>query len=351
MAQVRVGIVGAHFAAHLHANAYRRCPDAAVVAVASRDAERAARFARENAIPEVYGDYREMLAKGGVDLVSVCVPNHLHCEVVLACAAAHKAIVCEKPLATTSSDAKAMVKAAAEAGVSLMYAEDWVFAPALLRAREIIAEGALGDLLFLKAKETHSGTHSPYAQKLSTCGGGAMIHLGIHPLACVCHLKEPQKVVEVSAVCSGGGPRNLLHTDYEGEDWAVAVLTFEDGTRALVEGNYVTVGGLDDVVEIYGSLGVMKINLSQGSPISVYSQLGYRYAIEKADMTTGWTRPAVDEELSLGYPNEIAHFVDCVLRNRPCASGVRAEDGLRALLLCEAIYESARLGRAVRFEE
>lgn len=351
MNRVRVGIIGSKFAADLHASAYRRCPYAEVVAVASKSQQSARAFADRHAIADAFGDYRAMLARDDVDLVSVCVPNHLHCEAALACAAAGKHMICEKPMATSAEDARDMLAAARQADVRLMYAEDWIFAPALVRAREIVEEGALGELLYLKAKETHSGTHSPYAQSRETCGGGAMIHLGIHPLGWVCAMKRPHRVVEVSACCSGGGEKNLKHKDYGGEDWAVATLTFDDGTHALVEGNYITVGGLDDVVELYGMKGVVKVNLSQGSPISVYSQGGYEYAIEKADMTTGWTRPAVDEERALGYYAEIAHFVDCVRNGREPAAGVRGEDGLEAMVLCEAAYRSAATGATVRIEE
>jgi len=351
MDRVRVGIIGSKFAAELHAKAYKRCPQAQVVAVASKSRASAQAFADEHKIPYAYDDYREMLARDDVDLVSVCVPNHLHCEAALACAEAGKHMVCEKPMATSAGDARKMLTAAREAGVRLMYAEDWIFAPALVRAREIVEEGALGELLYLKAKETHSGTHSPYAQSRETCGGGAMIHLGIHPLGWVCAAKSPRRVVAVSGSMSGGGEENLKHRDYGGEDWAAAVLTFDDGTHAFVEGNYITVGGLDDIVELYGSEGVLKVNLSQGSPISVYSQKGYAYAIEKADTTAGWTRPAVDEEEALGYYAETAHFVDCVLGDREPAAGVRGEDGLGAMVLCEAIYRSAATGATVRIEE
>jgi hypothetical protein len=79
--------------------------------------------------------------------------------------------------------------------------------------------------------------------------------------------------------------------------------------RAFIEGNYITCGGMDDVVEVYGADGVIKVDLSFGSPIRTYSRKGFGYAIEKADTTTGWTRPAVDEFASLGYCAEIAAFV------------------------------------------
>lgn len=345
MEKVRIGIVGSKFAASLHVDAYKRNLHAQVMAVSSLDPD-LPNFCKKNNIPSFYDDYHKMLEKEEIDLVDVCVPNFLHKEVAVAGAESGRDVISEKPLATTLEDADAILEACAKNNVTLMYAEDWVFAPALRRAKAICDEGGIGDILYLKAKETHSGSHSPFAQKIKFCGGGAMIHLGIHPIGFVRWFKG-KEVVEVVGKTSGGGEQNLKHRSMEGEDWAAGILTFEDGTFALVEGNYMTMGGLDDIVEIYGTKGVIKINLSQGSPVSVYSSDGYSYAIEKTETTKGWTRPAVDEEWSLGYPDEISHFVDCVRSNKGPMWGVRGEDGRAALEITLAIYESARTGRLV----
>ena len=348
MEEVRVGIVGSKFAATLHVEAYKRNPHAQVVAASSLDSD-LPDFCRERNIPSFYSDYHEMIAKEEIDLVDVCVPNFLHKEVVVAAAESGRHVITEKPIATRLEDADAMLETCVRNNVKLMYAEDWVFAPALRRAKAICDEGGIGDILYIKAKETHSGSHSMYAQKIQFCGGGSMIHLGIHPIGFVRWFKG-KEVVEVMGRTSGGGKRNLKHRSMEGEDWAAGILTFEDGTFGLVEGNYITMGGLDDIIEIYGTKGVMKINLSQGSPISVYSSHGYSYAIEKTETTKGWTRPAVDEEWSLGYPDEISHFVDCVRLDRDPMWGIRGEDGRAALQIVTAIYESAKGGRAIKLE-
>jgi len=96
---------------------------------------------------------------------------------------------------------------------------------------------------------------------------------------------------------------------FEGEDWGIGILGYADGTQVVIEGNYVTPGGMDDYVECYGSDGVIKVEMTFGSPLSVYSRKGFGYAIEKADFTHGWTRPAVDEHANLGYTDELAHFL------------------------------------------
>jgi predicted dehydrogenase len=319
MEKVKVGIIGSGFAANLHVKAYQRCANAEVIAAAAID--NLENFCRQNKIPKAYDDYREMLKKEDIEMVSVCVPNYLHSEVVINAANAGKHIVCEKPLATTLEDCDQMTETCQDNKVKLMYAEDWIFAPALIRAKNIYKEGAIGDIVYIKAKESHGGSHSLYAQKLKYCGGGAMIHLGIHPAGLITWFKE-KKVTEVLGKTSQGLNNNLIHAEFEGEDWAAGILTFEDNTFALIEGNYVTFGGMDNKIEVY--------------------------AIEKADTSKGWTFPAVDEESSLGYQNEISYFVDCVKFNKEVMEGARGEDGRIALQIVFGIYDSMKGGKSVK---
>ncbi|MHC4511772.1 MAG: Gfo/Idh/MocA family oxidoreductase [Planctomycetota bacterium] len=125
-------------------------------------------------------------------------------------------------------------------------------------------------------------------------------------------------------------------------------MTFADGKRALVEGNYITVGGMDDRVEVYGTEGRINVDLTFGSNIDVYSRRGYGYAIEKTDFTHGWTRPALDEFHSLGYVSEIDYFVDCVLNNREPKFAVSGAGGLACMKVVEGFYRSAAEGRTIR---
>lgn len=347
--KIKIGIVGSKFAADFHAFSYRRNPTVEIVAAAAID--NLAPFAKKWSIPRTYADYNEMLAKEDLDLVSVCLPNFLHHDVVLAAARCGKHVFCEKPLATTVSDARAMVAACRKAGVLLFYGEDWVFAPALRRAEEIIREGALGKVHYVKAKETHNGTHSPFAKDKHSCGGGCLIHLAIHPLGWILHLLGnggQNKVVEVFGKCNGGLQDNYVHKENGGEDFALGILKFADGEHALIEGNYITVGGMDDRVEIYGASGNLKADLTLGSCLNVYSRPGYGYAIEKTDNTLGWTRPAVDEFLNLGYVDELAQAVECVRHNRKPVYGCSGELGLACVEIIAALYQSNQAGTIVR---
>lgn len=349
MPNIRIAIVGSEFAAGLHARALKRNPNTEVVAACSIDKASLKRFVKEHKIPDSYSDFNKMFARDDVDLVCVCVPNFLHKKVTVAALTAGKNVICEKPLATTLADAKAMMRAAKESGKLLMYAEDWLNAPAVLRAKEIVDQGGIGKILYIKAKECHNGSHSIYAQRKEYCGGGAMIHLGIHPMAFARWIANSE-IVEVTGVTTGGGKGNFLHTNYGGEDWSAALVKMENGVRAFIEGNYITHGGMDDVIEIYGDKGLIKIDLTFGSPMRVYSQPGYEYAVEKAESTKHWTRPAVDEEANLGYVSEMAHFLDCVRGGKEPGFGMRAEDGAAVLQATLAVYESAAKGRTIKLK-
>ena len=210
-------------------------------------------------------DFHELCQDPEVDLVTVCTPTFIHRPVVEAAAAAGKEIICEKPMATTLEDARAMVQLAGEAGVRLMYAEDWCFAPILKRVEEIVAEGALGKILYVKAKETHSGSHSEYAKKIKYCGGGALFHIGCHPINWVRHLIGSE-VVEVVGKTSGGGNATWCTRITRERTGAWPCSLSAGASRDWCEGNYITLGGMDDTVEIYGYQGSAQSGPDPGQP-------------------------------------------------------------------------------------
>ena len=348
MDKVRIGIVGSKFAADFHCDSYSRNDKAEVVAVAAID--NLEEISSKWNIPKTYEDYNEMLKDETIDLISVCVPNFLHHDVAIAAAKAGKHVMCEKPLATTAADAKEVIEVCKSQGVKLFYGEDWCFAPALMRVAEIVKEGGIGDVLYVKAKETHNGSHSPFAKKNEFCGGGCLIHLAIHPIGWILQFlgdEGKNKVTEIIGETNGGLEDNYVHKKNEGEDWAVGIMKFANGQHAFIEGNYITVGGMDDKVEIYGSEGVIRVDLTFGSNVDVYSRPGYSYSIEKTDNTLGWTKPAVDEFYNLGYVRELAYAVDCILNDTEPVYGVSGQLGLRSVEVISAMYQSSSEGKTI----
>ncbi|MDI9596307.1 MAG: Gfo/Idh/MocA family oxidoreductase [Atribacterota bacterium] len=349
MEQINVGIIGSSYAAKFHARSYQECPDVNVVAVAARNEENLKDFCKNFKLTKFYSDYRKMLEVEDIQMVSVCVPNSLHKEVVIQAANAGKHVVCEKPLATTLEDCDEMIEACQENNVKLMYAEDFIFAPAIIRAKSIFEEGAIGNTLYIKARSSHSGSRSIYAQKLKYAGGGVLLHHGIHAVSTVMWLKE-KSVIEVVGKTSKGSEGNLIHPEFEGEDWAAGILTFSDNTFSIIQSDYVTKGGSEHRFEMYGTKGNIRVNFTHSSPLLVYSSEGYKYAMDKAETTKGWTFPVVDEEKYVGYRDEIRHFVDCAKYNKEIKPGARAEDGREALEIVLAIYESAKESKPIKIK-
>jgi predicted dehydrogenase len=344
--KVRVLIVGAAFSADLHMEGYARCQDLAeIVGICDKDLTRIEKLASRYGLKgfKSYDNYEKAISEADCDLVDICMPNYLHHDVAIAAFRQGRHVISEKPLATTVEDAIEMVSEAEKAGKKLYYAEDWLFAPAINKAIAIVEEGAIGRPLYIRARECHSGSHSPFAQTIKFCGGGCMIHLGIHPIGFILALKKG-RWTELMAMTSGGSDTNFIHKKMEGEDWSACLMKFDDGTSALLESNYLTMGGMEDVIDFYGTQGCMHVDLTFSSAISCYSVPGLNYTVEKAEITTGWSKPAVDEKFNLGYIDEIRHFMECCRDNRDARTGLRGTDGLEAMKVISLIYQSAREG-------
>lgn len=349
MDKTRVLLLGAAFSADLHVDGYARIKDRAqIVAIADKDEGRIHDLAKRYGIEgyDTYTSYEEAIEQVDCDLVDICLPNFLHHDPAMRALRKGRDIISEKPLATTVENAEEMVSLAKEKGLHIYYAEDWLFSPAIRKALRMVSDGGIGKQVFIRARECHSGSHSPFAQTIRYCGGGSMIHLGIHPVGLMLSLKN-NEWTELSAMTSGGSEQNLIHKTMEGEDWAAAMMRFGDGTTALLEGNYVTSGGMEDIIDIYGTEGCLHLDLTFTSAIKGYSISGFDYTVEKAEITTGWSRPSVDERFNLGYADEIAYFVECCRQGKDADMGMRGVDGLETLKVINYIYQSAREGRTI----
>lgn len=352
MKKLRVLLIGAAFSADLHSDGYSRIKDKVdIVGICDKDLSRIKALADRYGFTgyTAYDDYNTAIAQCECDLVDICMPNFLHHDVAIKAINAGRDIICEKPLATTVEDAQDMVDTADRLGKHIYYAEDWLFAPAFRKALEILNSGKVGKPLYIRARESHCGSHSPFAQTIRFCGGGCMVHLGVHPVSFMLALKD-NKWSELTGMTSGGGEHNMVHRKMEGEDWAGAFLRFADGTYATLEANYVTVGGMEDVLDIYCEEGCIHVDLSFSGPVKVFSIPGLDYTVEKAEITTGWSTPAVDEKYNLGYCGEINHFVESAMNGVDAQVGLRGKDGLETLKVINLIYKSAKEGVHIKNE-
>ncbi|NUQ64439.1 MAG: Gfo/Idh/MocA family oxidoreductase [Pirellulales bacterium] len=341
MEKVRVGLIGSQFISTIHAEALGRVPEAELFAVASPTEDHVRGFARNFGIPHCFTDYRKMLELDELDMVVLGLPNWLHCQATLDAAAAGKHVVCEKPLAMNLREADRMIEACRTAGVKLMYAEELCFAPKYVRLKKLLDDGALGRPTLIKQSEKHDGPHAPHFWDVSRSGGGVTMDMGCHAIEFFRWMLGKPAIRSVYAQMS-----TQVHTDKtEGDDNALVILEFEDGCVGLAEESWSKLGGMDDRAEVYGSGGVAYAGLLHGNSIETYSSVGYDYAVEKAGSTLGWSFTIYEELWNYGFPQEFAHFVDCVKNDKqPRETG---EDGRAVLEAIFAAYQSAGTGRKV----
>jgi predicted dehydrogenase len=382
MNPLRVGLVGARFAAELHAVNYRplRGVKVELTAVSARTRTDAEAFAKRHEIPRIFPDYRDLVTSPDVDCVDVCATTAVHHEIAVAAARAGKHLIVEKPLTgyfgAGSDDRSAMLAGAlrncdailesvAAAGVTLCYAEDFVYAPPVAKLRRLV-EASGGGILELRAEESHSGSHAAYAGRWQTSGGGSLLRMGSHPVGAVLHLKHHEgrlrrgrpirahsvlaDVAQLTRLPAVADRPRFMRTDWEDvEDWAVALITFEDGTKATVHANDITLGGVRNAVTAYLTNGVVQANITPNTTVMCYAPdgrvWGDEYLTEKVETRAGWQFASPEEDWIRGYPQELEDFVDAIRERRPPLSG--PELAREVVEVVYAAYLSAASGRRV----
>jgi len=382
---VRVGLIGAGFVAGIHARSYARIKDVDVQlkAVAAVPQSEAQAFAAAHGIADAYEDYRSVLERADIDLVDLCVPNYLHESFVVEAARAGKHIICEKPLTGYFGDgqsgtprrlmlqaalrsADAMLAAARQAGVQLMYAENWLYCPAVRKAARL-AEASGGTIMETRAQECHSGSHASYAKIWKYAGGGALVRLAPHPIATAIYFKQQEglrrlkRPIQLASVTAEVGdlskipsfqeetPKWLVADWQDVENWATVILNFEDGSRSIITASDTVLGGMEDTLQVFMSNARIDCDMTHSGMLRAYAPdpgvFGGEYIMEKVGTKAGWSYPSVDEEWLLGYPQEIRDFVECVAYGRaPLAT---AQLGRQVVEVIYAAYQSAEEGRRV----
>jgi predicted dehydrogenase len=180
---VRWGVLGcADIAVKKVIPAMMRSELSPVRAIASRTAERARDTAGVLGIPTSYGSYEELLADPSIEAVYIPLPNHLHAEWAIAAAEAGKHILCEKPMATTSTDATRMIEAAERADVKLMEAFMYRLHPLWVEVRRLLDEGVVGELLSVQSSFCYYNDDPGDIRNRLDAGGGALFDVGCYPV-------------------------------------------------------------------------------------------------------------------------------------------------------------------------
>lgn len=181
---IGIGIIGAGFARTTQIPAFRACEGARVVAIASRHPANAERVAREFDIEHVAADWREIIARADVDLISIVTPPATHTEMTLAALDAGKAVLCEKPMAMNADETDRMQRRAQETGLLALVDHELRFLPGRRRMREMLLGGDIGELrharLLFRADSRASAERAWDWWSDARAGGGALGAIGSH---------------------------------------------------------------------------------------------------------------------------------------------------------------------------
>jgi predicted dehydrogenase len=205
-ATISWGVVGAGAIAQRFASDLLRRSDARLTAVAARSEASARAFAGAFGVEAACAGVEALAARPDVDIVYIATPNSDHLPSALACIAAGKAVLIEKPIAVTADQARTIAHAAAEAGVFCMEAMWMRFTPGVLRARALIDAGAIGDPVHLDARLFYPQAADPASRFHDPAlGGGALLDLGVYPVSLALNLFGRPDGVSGAALRTGGG--------------------------------------------------------------------------------------------------------------------------------------------------
>jgi predicted dehydrogenase len=358
---LRAGIVGLGVGA-LHAKGFMRSPYTQLVALCDADADRLAARAAEYNVPaeQCFTDYRAMLAEAQLDVVSICLPNALHAEASIAALEAGAHVLCEKPLATTLSEALAMQQAAERNQRRLMVAYNHRYRADVAWIRQMLAHGALGEVYNVYAwwrREAGIPRSSWFSQK-ALSGGGALIDIGVHMLDMALWLLGFPRVETVSGhTTSHFGKRGLKSWSNVrwSDDIAAKAFDVDDGAVGFLR----CAGDLtmqlhaswaehraprEDIIHLelngtHGTAVLHIVNYVRDGTLQFYTELaGQPVAIA----------PNVRWDGVYGHEALIEESMAALVSGQPAPAD--AQHGIIGVQVLEALYKSAQLRREVALE-
>ncbi len=326
------GFIGAFYVMSLHGQRRRD----KVVSIYSRSQERGQTFADRWGIATVHTDMQRCIDDPAIDTVVIALPNHLHREAVLAAAAAGKAVLCTKPLGINAEDARLMLEAVEKAGVFHGYMEDLVYTPKTQKALQYVRNGALGQVLWARSRETHPGPHSDWFWNNEQSGGGAIIDLACHCIE-LSRNYIGKDIRPVEVVCWA----DTLVKPIAAEDNAIGLVRYENGAVSQFEVSWSFRGGLDLRDEASGTEGSLRIDSFLRTGFEIFTAAeSVGYVAEKAENDRGWIFPVGDEVHELGYNNMFTEMFDCLDKGTQPQEDFY--DGYVVNAVMDACYKSAR---------
>ncbi|MBK8025709.1 MAG: Gfo/Idh/MocA family oxidoreductase [Chloroflexi bacterium] len=350
---MKAAVIGLGWAGEQHLISYQQM-GVEVVAISDAYAGARDRIVAKYGIPYQYEDYRELLERDDLTVVSVATPNYLHSPMAVAAMDAGKHVLCEKPLARNAAEAKAMIDAAERNDRALMVAFNHRQRGDVRLLKTHIDNGGLGKIYHAKAfwwrRDGIPGMGGWFTSK-DRAGGGPFIDLGVHMLDMALHLMGEPQVLSVSAAAyaelgaRGRGSRGDVagSKSMDVEDFATAFVRLENGVTLTLEASWAMYREINDQfgVRLLGTEGgalIDVVNYSDNDTLTLFSDV----AGASAEI-----RPKVPA--SYGHYGVVKRFVEAVQADD--WSELTGRDGFQRSVVLEACYRSAEEGREVSISE
>jgi predicted dehydrogenase len=332
-----------------HMEGYATHPRSELYAICDLNLPEAKQFAAKYGVKHVFRDYRDMLAREDLDLVSIATPNHLHAEMTIAALQAGKHVLCEKPMAIKVEDAEAMVQAAKKAKRRLGINVGLRFYPLHHGMRDLVASGRLGEVYYAKSnwirrkgmpvvdfpQTGEMGRGDWFVQKRKS-GGGALIDIGVHMLDLVWWLMgSPRPRQVLAGVYSELLPARLAKVGVRGDvdDLATALIRFDGDQTLQVEVSWDAFQEPYFGYQLFGTAGGARW-ANRARTVTIFSDLKGGKPTQKEF--------AAKRQVASSYH----HFVDACL-DRDLSLLASGEEILAVARMLDAIYTSQKTGRAV----
>ena len=329
MKDVRWGIVGCGDVAERKSGpALYGVENSSLIAVMSRNEEKAKGFAERHGAPKFYTDVDDLIADSDVNAIYVGTPPSVHAEIVEKAAKAGKHVLCEKPMSPSVAECQSMIDSCKEAGVQLMIAYYRRFYPIVVKMKDLIADGIIGDPIRVHAtcgfySEIRADSERGWFVDPAISGGGFLVDVASHRLDLMSMF--------FGAATQVGAFVDTQTLDIDVDDASSLIIKFENGIHGTLLGNW-NAGANTDYFEIQGTKGRMySHNLSSSGDLKVETIFG-------------------NQEFSLPSPKPVHlylvdHFVQCLLSDT--ANSLDGDQGILATKISEAAYESAKSQKIV----
>lgn len=324
---------------------------------------------------DVY-DYEELISDPEIDVVHILTPPYVHEEMTLRALEAGKHVICEKPFIgyfekATKSEMYAEVQrklekikeTAKRTGKKVMYADNAVYAPSVIRTADFI-RAKKSKILFMKGEESLKGSSSPVAGYWSKTGGGTFSRNGAHPISMILWLKSQEALARgesirpvsvladmemISPALTEYEHRHIDARPVDTEDLSTAIIKFSDNTRAVVMATNIFLGGVKDYVELYCNDGTYYCKTTMSDVLKTYfldeDGIQDMRLSELCPSKTGWNNASCADDLLRGYIGEMQDFMECIAQDREPLSGI--DLACECTKIIYAAYRSAEIGKAV----